>query len=405
MAGEPIDHAQHGWRSRIGVLSHQSFLYARLTAAENLRFYGRLYGVAELEREIEVRLVEVGLWERRDDTVQGFSRGMQQRLALARTLLHGPELVLLDEPYTGLDPHAARMLRGVLETLRDGRRTVVLVTHNLSQGLELADRVVVQVAGRWVSDEPRAAVDVARFEQIYTAARRRDGVTLPAAPSFLRQVITIAGKDLRLEWRSRERLMSMLTFAVLVAVVFSFALDPTIRARGLAGAMLWVTILFAGMLGLGRSFSLEREQDTMTGILLAPLDRGALYLGKFLANLALLVALVLVVFPVYGLFFQLSLGGAIGGLALVVGLAIVGFMALGTLFSAIAANTRLGETLLPILLIPLLLPVIIFAAGATQRLLIGRPLEEVMSSVRMLAAFDLVFIIVGVLVFASVVEE
>jgi len=168
VAGERIDRAEHGWRRRIGVLSHQTFLYGRLSAAENLRFYGRLYGVQRLPEEIELRLVEVGLWERRDDAVQGFSRGMQQRLALARTLLHRPDLVLLDEPYTGLDPHAARMLRGVLETLRDGQRTVVLVTHNLSQGLELADRVVVQVAGRWVSDEPRSAVDARGFEQVYT---------------------------------------------------------------------------------------------------------------------------------------------------------------------------------------------------------------------------------------------
>jgi heme exporter protein A len=118
--------------------------------------------------EIEARLREVGLWERRDDLVQGFSRGMQQRLALARTLLHQPDIVLLDEPYTGLDPHAARMLRGVLEKLKDGRRTVVLVTHNLSQGLELADRVVVQVAGRWVSDELRTDIDSVHFEQIYS---------------------------------------------------------------------------------------------------------------------------------------------------------------------------------------------------------------------------------------------
>jgi heme exporter protein B len=230
-------------------------------------------------------------------------------------------------------------------------------------------------------------------------------VTTSGTPSFLRQALTIAGKDLRIEMRSRERVVSMLTFAVLVAVVFSFALDPTIRARGLAGAMLWVTILFAGMLGLGRSFSQEREQDAMTGILLAPIDRGALFAGKFLANLVLLVALVLVVFPVYGLFFQLDFRGAAGGLALVVGLAVIGFMALGTLFAAISANTRLGETLLPILLVPLMLPVIIFASGATQRLIIGRPVSEVMSVVRMLAAFDLIFLIVGVLVFAAVVEE
>ncbi len=110
----------------------------------------------------------MGLWERRGDRVRTFSRGMQQRVALARTLLHDPEAVFLDEPYTGLDPHAAATLRGVLERLRDGRRTVVLVTHNLSQGLELADRVAVQVGGEWVSDEPRSAIDAARWEQLYT---------------------------------------------------------------------------------------------------------------------------------------------------------------------------------------------------------------------------------------------
>lgn len=168
IAGERVEHGVHDWRRRIGVLSHQTFLYGRLTAAENLRFYGRLYGLAGLPARIGEMLEQVGLADRADQRVHTFSRGMQQRLALARTLLHAPDLVLLDEPYTGLDPHAARMLRGVLEQLRDGRRTVVLVTHNLSQGLELADRVVVQVAGRWVSDEPRAAVDPIRFEQVYT---------------------------------------------------------------------------------------------------------------------------------------------------------------------------------------------------------------------------------------------
>lgn len=225
------------------------------------------------------------------------------------------------------------------------------------------------------------------------------------AISFVRQVGVIAGKDLRLEMRSRERLVSMLTFAVLVAVVFSFALDPTVRARSITGAMLWVTILFAGMLGLGRSFSMEREQDAMSGMLLAPMDRGALFLGKFIANLLLLLATELVVFPVYALFFQVELWGRLGGLALVVLLASAGFMALGTLFSAVAASTRLGETLLPILLLPLLIPVVIFAAGATQRLLLGRPLEEVMGSVRMLLAFDLIFVVVCTLIFGAVVEE
>ncbi|HEX6749835.1 MAG TPA: heme ABC exporter ATP-binding protein CcmA [Longimicrobium sp.] len=156
-------------RRRIGLLSHQTFLYPGLTAAENLDFYGRLYGLEQRREGVDAALESVGLRARRDDRVRTFSRGMQQRLALARTLLHEPEVVLLDEPYTGLDPHAAAMLRDVLDRLKDGHRTVVLVTHNLSQGLEQADRVVVQVGGRWVSDEPRAAVDAAAFERLYTA--------------------------------------------------------------------------------------------------------------------------------------------------------------------------------------------------------------------------------------------
>lgn len=167
IGGEPVTSAVGTWRQRVGVLSHQTFLYAGLTAAENLDLYAKLYAVEERRERVAAGLRDVGLWERRDDLVGTFSRGMQQRLALARTLLHEPELVLLDEPYTGLDPHASGLLRGVLERLKDGRRTVVLVTHNLSQGLEMADRVVVQVGGVWVSDEPRSAIDPARFERLY----------------------------------------------------------------------------------------------------------------------------------------------------------------------------------------------------------------------------------------------
>lgn len=168
VVGEKIGAGEHAWRRRIGVLSHQTFLYGHLTAEENLHFYGKLYGVSQRGERVREMLERVGLWGRRSDRVNGFSRGMQQRLALARTLLHDPEVVLLDEPYTGLDPHAATMLRGVLEQLRDGERTVVMVTHNLSQGLELADRVVVQAAGRWISDEDRSEIEVGEFEKVYT---------------------------------------------------------------------------------------------------------------------------------------------------------------------------------------------------------------------------------------------
>jgi heme exporter protein B len=224
-------------------------------------------------------------------------------------------------------------------------------------------------------------------------------------PAYLAQVAAIARKDLLLEIRSRDRLLTMGAFAVLVAVVFSFALDPAVRARSIAGAMLWVTVLFVGMLGLGRTFAVENEEDALTGVLLSPIPRSALYLGKVASNLAILLMVEAVIFPVFALFFQLPLGRSLGGVVLVMVLATVGFVALGTLFAALAAHTRLGETLLPVLLLPLLLPVVIFAAGATQRLLIGRPLEEVMGNLRMLLAFDLIFLAVCAMTFGSVIEE
>jgi heme exporter protein B len=223
--------------------------------------------------------------------------------------------------------------------------------------------------------------------------------------AWLAQAWAVARKDLLLEARSRERFVAMATFAVLVAVVFSFALDPSVRAATIAGAMLWVTVLFAGLLGLGRSFALEREEAALTGVMLSPAPPGAVYAGKLAANLLLVTAVEAVVFPVFALFFGLRYAGALGGLVVVVVLATVGFMALGTLFAAVTAHTRLGDSLLPILLLPLLIPVVIFAASATQRLLLGRPFAEIEGSVRMLLAFDLVFLFVCSAVFGAAVEE
>ena len=169
IGGRRIGEGGEEWRRAVGVLSHQTFLYPGLTATQNLEFYGRLYRLEQRHARVEEALAEVGLADRAGDPVREFSRGMQQRLALARTLLHDPAVVFLDEPYSGLDPHAAALLGNVLGRLRSERRTVLLVTHNLAQGLELADRVIVQARGRWVFDEPRAAIEPAEWEAAYSA--------------------------------------------------------------------------------------------------------------------------------------------------------------------------------------------------------------------------------------------
>lgn len=182
-------HAE-GIRRHLGVVSHAPLLYDSLTAEENLRFFGRLYGVTDLEARVTLLLEQVGLAARRQDLVRIFSRGMTQRLSIARALLHDPEILLLDEPDTGLDPQAAEMLHRLLAELSGRRpggrgaasarlsseasaapanttRTIVTVTHNLERGLALADRVAILANGRIVYEAPASALTTSELRPLY----------------------------------------------------------------------------------------------------------------------------------------------------------------------------------------------------------------------------------------------
>lgn len=154
------------WSRRVGVVSHRSYLYDDLTVTENLRLYATLFALDDVEDRIRHRLEEADLRDRRDQRVGELSRGLRQRLAIARALLHDPQLLLLDEPYAGLDVRAAARLRDTLGGLRDGRRTVILVTHNLHEGRRLADRLNVLSGGR-MSELVDSPDDPHAFEALY----------------------------------------------------------------------------------------------------------------------------------------------------------------------------------------------------------------------------------------------
>lgn len=154
-------------RGQIGVISHHSFLYDDLSARENLEFFARMYGVPDPAARAGELLESVGLTLRADDPVRTFSRGMQQRVSLVRALVHDPAILFLDEPFTGLDPRAAIVLRGTLERLRRERRTLLMVTHNLGQGLELSDRWLILARGQIVGQGRSAETDRADFESLY----------------------------------------------------------------------------------------------------------------------------------------------------------------------------------------------------------------------------------------------
>jgi heme exporter protein B len=195
-------------------------------------------------------------------------------------------------------------------------------------------------------------------------------------------------------------------FAVLAAVLFNFAIDRTaVRPQDIGAGLIWMTIVFGGLLGIGRTFHLEAQDGALQGVLMSPTPKDAVFLGKTLANFALLYIVAVLVLGVFMLFFGLELGPSPAVLVLVLGLGSLGFVALGTLFAAVSAGTRMGETLLPILVFPLLLPMVIYGAGATGRLMAGRPLAEVEGNIRMLGAFALMALAAGAMLFRFVVED
>ena len=154
-------------RRRIGVVSHHTYLYEDLSGEENLLFYGRMYGVEELPRRVDQALRGVGMERRRRDKVRTLSRGMQQRLALARATLHDPELLLLDEPDTGLDQEASAYIARLLEREQGGRRTVLMATHDLRLGSLHCNRLLILSSGRVVYQGLPDRLDLAKLEELY----------------------------------------------------------------------------------------------------------------------------------------------------------------------------------------------------------------------------------------------
>jgi len=222
----------------------------------------------------------------------------------------------------------------------------------------------------------------------------------------LRRAWTVARKDLVLEFRTRTALLSAVVFTALVLTVFNFGRDPTAVATiDLAPSILWVTFTFAAMLALNRAFQLELENQALEGLLVSPLSRTSLYWGKLLANLVFVAVVEAVGLPLFVLFFDVPVGRVLLPLIGVIVLATVGFVAVGTLFSAMVIRTRFAELMLPVLLLPFLIPPLSGAVQVTATLLAGRPLSEVEGWLKLLAAYDIVFVALATLLFPATVDE
>jgi heme exporter protein B len=224
--------------------------------------------------------------------------------------------------------------------------------------------------------------------------------------SGLRKVYFLLAKDLLVELRNREAFTVMVFFAVVILFLFHFSLNPEREnAALLAPGLLWLAFMFTGVLGLGRSFQAEQTNDCLEQLLLIPGDRGNIYLGKLVGNITFMVAVELLIIPLFALFFQLNVWAALLPLLLVAVLGTLGFAAIGTLFSALTANVRAREVLFPLLLFPLVVPVIISTVSATGIVLAGGTLGEASGWLKLLGVFDTIFLAIAYLTFEFVVEQ
>jgi heme exporter protein B len=236
------------------------------------------------------------------------------------------------------------------------------------------------------------------------SAQNKKPSTINHQPSTLKATFAIVQKDLAAEFRSFELVSAMLVFSLLVIIIFNFALELDIKVReSVTAGVLWTTFAFAGTLGLNRSMSTEKDRGCMDGLLLAPVDRSAIYFGKSISNLAFMLMVEAIVLPVYSVLYNVNLFRL--DLLGIILLGSIGYVAVGTLLSAMSVQTRTREVLLPILLFPVAIPVLLAAVKASNGLLAGAEFSEVFMPLNILIVYDVVFIAVAFMVFDFVVEE
>ena len=222
----------------------------------------------------------------------------------------------------------------------------------------------------------------------------------------MRNIIAILYKDILIELRTKELLSAMFTFAILLLVIFNFAFSlSTELIKFAAPAILWVSFTFAGVLGLSRSFAIEKEGNSIMGLLLTPVDRSVLFFGKMIGNFIFVIIVELIILPLFSIFFNFGFSDVLLPFLLVMVLGTIGFVSVGTLFSAVALNTKLREVLLPILVFPIVIPVIITSVKLTGSILEDHTILISESALHILISFDLIFIAICAITFEYVVEE
>lgn len=223
---------------------------------------------------------------------------------------------------------------------------------------------------------------------------------------MMSKIAAILWKDILFEFRTKEMILSMLVFSLLVVVIFNFSFPPGSEfIEDAAPGMLWMTFIFASLLGMNRTFVYEVDKGCLQGLMLAPVNRNAIYISKFLVNLIFIGLVELIVLPIFSIFFDINIIDSFFQLMAVIVLSTIGISVIGTLFSAISVNTKTREVMLPILHFPVSIPIVIGAVQSTTAIFQGQNWKVVWDWLKILTAFDIIFIVVALLTFEYIIEE
>lgn len=224
--------------------------------------------------------------------------------------------------------------------------------------------------------------------------------------NYLKIMWAIIYKDVISEFRSKETISSIIIFTILVFVIFNFTFEPGASYIGeISPGILWAAYIFSSVLGLSRTFLPERENNCISGLILSPIDRGAVYLAKMIGNMFFIFVVIGLSLPVFTVFYNVNIFIFLPKLLLIFLLSVAGISGLGTALSAMAVNTRTREIMLPILLFPIMVPVILASVKTTSGILEGKTLTQISSWLKLITAFDIIFIVVSYLTFEYLIEE
>ena len=416
--------------SRTGYLSHASNLYEELTPRENLSFFADIYRLKNAPQRIEELLDQVKLTSRQDDPVQFLSRGMVRRLAIGRAVLMQPEILLLDEPFSGIDFESQKALLPLLNQINQDGCTILITTHDHSlldiQDFRLvvlndkrlayngfcrstaeADAIYKEVLAQDIPlQSPEEDVEIKAPGQDHAGADSKSKALSNGMGfgDYLCQAAAVFKKDLAAELRSREMINYMLLYALIALIIYSFAFNLMEQsAGGFIPGIIWTTLIFSGILGLSRLINREYRNAAMDILRIAPVEPSAIFLGKLGGMYVPLLFIALIVSLATWILFDVNIFTPGVLLTLVFGL--FGFSCAGTIIATLSERTRVREILLPVLLLPLLIPLLMACVYMDIDALNGLALSVSSGWVRILVLYDLFILAAGLMTYDFVIND